>query len=66
MVLNLDIDADLVASAMEYADGRSAKEIVEEALRCFGRRQRLREAISLRGSIPAEDIGGAQSLGRIA
>jgi Arc/MetJ family transcription regulator len=47
----LNLDQDVLESAMQYSGGKSKTEIVNEALRDFVRRKRLRELLEFRGKV---------------
>lgn len=45
------IDDEALAEAMEYAEGRTKTEVINEALRAVAHEKRLRELLRLRGKI---------------
>jgi Arc/MetJ family transcription regulator len=47
----LNLDDEVLAKAMAYAEGRTRTEVINEALRAFVRRRHLRELLDLRGKI---------------
>jgi len=51
MRTTLNIDDEALAEAMEHADGRTKTEVINEALRAFARKKRLRELLDLRGKV---------------
>jgi len=51
MRTTLNIDDEAVAEAMRHANGKTKTEIINEALREFARRKRLRELLVLRGKV---------------
>jgi Arc/MetJ family transcription regulator len=50
----LNIDDEALTTAMKYADGRTKTEVINEALRDFARRRRMRELLAWRGKIAWE------------
>ena len=54
MRTTLNIDDDALAEAMRHAEGKTKTEVINEALRAFARKNRLRELIELRGTIEWE------------
>lgn len=54
MRTTLNLDDDAIEAAMRYAEGRTRTEVVNEALRGFVRRRRLRELLELRGKVEWE------------
>jgi Arc/MetJ family transcription regulator len=50
----LDLDDTAVAAALEAAPGRTKTDIINEALREFARRRRLRGLLDLRGKFQWE------------
>ena len=51
MRTTINLDEEVLESAMQYSEGKSKAEIVNEALRDFVRRKRLRELLDFRGKI---------------
>ncbi len=51
MRTTLNLDDEALASAMRYADGKTRTQVINEALRSYSRRHRLRELLRLRGAI---------------
>jgi Arc/MetJ family transcription regulator len=49
MRTTLDIDDDALAQAMKIAGGRTKTEVINEALREYARRRRVRGLLRLRG-----------------
>jgi Arc/MetJ family transcription regulator len=50
----LNIDDQALAEAMRHAEGKTKTEVINEALRAFARRQRMRELLDLKGRVPWE------------
>ncbi len=51
MRTTLNIDDAALAEAMAHAEGRTKTAVINEALREFGRRRRLRGLLDLRGRV---------------
>ncbi len=51
MRTTLNLDDEALAVAMQYARGRTKTEVINEALRQFGRSKRRKELLSLRGKV---------------
>lgn len=51
MRITLDLDDDALASAMASAPGRSASEVVHEALHDYARRHKLRGFLAFEGKL---------------
>jgi Arc/MetJ family transcription regulator len=47
----LHLDEEVLETAMRYSGGKSKTEIVNDALRVFVRRKRLRELLEFRGQV---------------
>ena len=59
MRTTLNIDDEALKAAMDFADGRTKTELINEALRRFARARRRKELLSMRGSLSWEgDIDG--------
>ncbi len=54
MRTTLNINDEALTAAMEYAQGRSKTEVVNEALRRFARAKMRRELLQLRGKVKWE------------
>ena len=51
MRTTLNIDDEALRSAMQFAEGRTKTELVNEALRRFSRAKRRRQLLELRGKV---------------
>ncbi len=51
MRTTLNLDPQALRAAMKYAEGRTKTEVINEALRAFARRARMRELLELRGEL---------------
>ncbi len=51
MRTTLNLDDEALASAMKVASGRTKTDVINEALREFARRRRLREFLEFKGKI---------------
>lgn len=51
MRTTLDIDDAALQEAMRYAEGKTKTAVINEALRAFARKKRLRELLTLRGKV---------------
>jgi Arc/MetJ family transcription regulator len=54
MRTTFNLDDEALASAMKVAPGRTKTDVINEALREFGRRRRLQEFLEFRGKISWE------------
>ncbi len=54
MRTTLNLDDDALAAAMQYAEGRTRTEVINEALRLYARKRKLRELLDLRGKVAWE------------
>ena len=54
MRTTLNIDDDALQAAMKFAQGRTKTEVINEALRRFGRAKRRRQLLQLQGKIEWE------------
>lgn len=51
MRTTLNIDDEALAEAMKHAEGRTKTEVINEALRAFARKRRLKQLLELRGKV---------------
>ena len=51
MRTTLNLDDEALAAAMEHAEGRTKTAVINEALRTYARRKRLRGLLELRGKV---------------
>ena len=51
MRTTLDLDEDALREAMDFSEGRTKTEVVNEALRSFARGKRLGQLLELRGKV---------------
>jgi Arc/MetJ family transcription regulator len=55
----LDIDDAALEEAMRFAEGKTKTAVINEALRAFARKKRLRELLDLRGKVAwSGDVDG--------
>ena len=54
MRTTLNIDDRALAAAMEYSQGRTKTEVINQALRLFARTQRGKKLLRLRGKVAWE------------
>lgn len=54
MRTTLNLDDEALDAAMRYSSGRTRTEVINEALRLFARKQKLRELLELRGEFQWE------------
>ncbi len=54
MRTTLNLDDKALAEAMHYAEGQTRTEVLNEALRAFVRKKRMRELLDMRGKIAWE------------
>jgi Arc/MetJ family transcription regulator len=54
MRTTLNLDDEVLASAMKVAAGKTKTDVINEALREFARRRRLQEILEFKGKMPWE------------
>jgi Arc/MetJ family transcription regulator len=54
MRTTLNLDDDALTAAMQYADGRTRTQVINEALRLYARKRKIRELLDLRGQVTWE------------
>ena len=52
MRTTLNLDSEALLEAMRYNKDKTRTEVINEALREYGRHRRMRELIDLRGKVP--------------